>query len=70
MLPGRVSNPGPLTYESGALPIALPGPAGNDVVLMLFIDIIYKPVAYIVELRLCQDIYFPYFCNIVVEFMQ
>ena len=23
MLPGRVSNPGPLTYESGALPIAL-----------------------------------------------
>ena len=33
MLPDRVSNPGPLTYESGALPIALrgprlPGPAG------------------------------------------
>ena len=27
MLPGRVSNPGPLTYESGALPIALRGPA-------------------------------------------
>ena len=31
MLPDRVSNPGPLTYESGALPIALPialrGPA-------------------------------------------
>ena len=25
MLPGRVSNPGPLTYESGALPIALRG---------------------------------------------
>ena len=23
----RVSNPGPLTYESGALPIALRGPA-------------------------------------------
>ena len=23
MLPDRVSNPGPLTYESGALPIAL-----------------------------------------------
>ena len=27
MLPDRVSNPGPLTYESGALPTALPGPA-------------------------------------------
>ena len=27
MLPDRVSNPGPLTYESGALPIARSGPA-------------------------------------------
>ena len=27
MLPDRVSNPGSLTYESGALPIALCGPA-------------------------------------------
>ena len=27
MLSNRVSNPGPLTYESGALPIALRGPA-------------------------------------------
>ena len=27
MLPDRVSNSGPLTYESGALPIALRGPA-------------------------------------------
>ena len=27
MLPDRVSNPGPLTYESGALTIALRGPA-------------------------------------------
>ena len=27
MLPDRVSNPGPLTYVSGALPIALRGPA-------------------------------------------
>ena len=26
MLPDRVSNPGPLTYESGDLPIALLGP--------------------------------------------
>ena len=29
MLPDRVSNPGPLAYESGALPIALRGPARN-----------------------------------------
>ena len=27
MLPDRVSNPGPLAYESGALPIAPRGPA-------------------------------------------
>ena len=27
MLPDRVANPGPLTYESGALSIALRGPA-------------------------------------------
>ena len=30
MLPDRVSNPGPLTYESGALPIALRGTARNE----------------------------------------
>ena len=30
MLPDRVSNPGPLTYESGALPIALPGAAASQ----------------------------------------
>ena len=33
MLPDRVSNPGPLTYESGALPIALRGPAQTFVTL-------------------------------------
>ena len=31
MLPDRVSNPGPLTYESGALPIALRVPATSYV---------------------------------------
>ena len=31
MLPDRVSNPGPMTYESGALPIAL-----DSVALSLF----------------------------------
>ena len=30
MLPDRVSNPRPLTYESGALPIALRGPAARS----------------------------------------
>ena len=30
MLPDRVSNPGPLTYESSALLIALRGPASCD----------------------------------------
>ena len=30
MLPDRVSNPGPLTYESGALPIALRGPQSRS----------------------------------------
>ena len=30
MLPDRVSNPGPLTYESGALPNALHGPAYRE----------------------------------------
>ena len=29
MLPDRVSNPRSLTYESGALPIALHGPASS-----------------------------------------
>ena len=32
MLPDRVSNPGPLTYKSGALPIALHGPACSLVI--------------------------------------
>ena len=31
MWPDRVSNPEPLTYESGALPTALRGPAGVSV---------------------------------------
>ena len=30
MLQDRVSNPGPLTYESGALPIALRGPSCKE----------------------------------------
>ena len=30
MWPDRVLNPGPLTYESGALPTALRGPASSN----------------------------------------
>ena len=30
MWPDRVPNPGPLTYESGALPTALRGPARDN----------------------------------------
>ena len=33
-MPDRVSNPGPPTYESGALPIALHGPADKQVKLL------------------------------------
>ena len=35
MLPDRVSNPGPLTYESGALLIALRGPGQHDVIFLI-----------------------------------
>ena len=35
MLPDQVSNPGPMTYESGALPIALRGPANCLVKMVL-----------------------------------
>ena len=35
MLPDRVSNPGPLTYESGALPIVLRGHIFCDLSLEL-----------------------------------
>ena len=37
MLQDRVSNPGPLTYESGALPIALRGPA-SWILIMIIIN--------------------------------
>ena len=42
MLPDQVSNPGPLTYESGALPIALRGPASRVREKDFFIMIIAK----------------------------
>ena len=42
MLPDRVSNPGPLTYESDALPIALRGPAIIEMTVLLEILSILK----------------------------
>ena len=47
MLPDRVSNPGPLTYESGALPIALRGPAFNCRLLcncLCIMCVVYSPL--------------------------
>ena len=41
MLPDRVSNAGLLTYESGALPIALPSPAGYCRDLRIFLHYIH-----------------------------
>ena len=35
MLPDRVSNPGPLIYEPGALPIALRSPMDGPIILYL-----------------------------------
>ena len=45
MLPDRVSNPGPLTYESGALPIALCGPAVNFIFCMHMVQQVTSGVA-------------------------
>ena len=45
MLPDRVSNLGPLTYESGALPIALRGPAQCRGVLLIWITVRQGPTA-------------------------
>ena len=36
MWPDRVSNPGPLTHESGALPTALRGPVGRKAFCLLY----------------------------------
>ena len=40
MLPDRVSNPGPLTYESGVLPIALRGPAPVNNYIGLEVEVV------------------------------
>ena len=52
MLPDRVSNPGPLTYESGALPIALRGLTNPDE--MLSTSIFRRLSLYGINRRLMQ----------------
>ena len=45
MLPDRVSNPGPLTCESGALSIALLGPAKQTGIHAISYNIIFVKLA-------------------------
>ena len=52
MLPDPVLNPGPLTYESGALPIALRGPAQKPVEGTIFFFIIFVATELISELQI------------------
>ena len=53
MLPDRVSNPGPLTYESGALPIALRGPARRCVAHKSCVPMPKVKVTIRSEVKLC-----------------
>ena len=46
MLPDQVSNPGPLTYESDALPIALRRPAVKEVRNEFPFSNVYRSVIY------------------------
>ena len=71
MLPDRVSNPGPLTYESGALPIALRGPA--KVVYTKKIPDKFCRYNYVLEHRIPRSIAHAfclcYSCNTIMMFM-
>ena len=65
MLPDRVSNPGPLTYESGALPIAQRGPAhacGNcpsfRIELLVTVNLGYLKIAVCLKLLISQTNFF------------
>ena len=52
MWPDRVSNPGPPTYESGALPIALRGPARSGTYRVTMLDQVHTEL-------LCKIRYIP-----------
>ena len=47
MWPDRVSNPGPPTYESGALPIALRGPAILTFILSANLNILQYYICFL-----------------------
>ena len=51
MLPDRVSNPGPLTYESGALPIALRGPLMQENQICISTLSTYLPLSIVATIR-------------------
>ena len=42
MWPDRISNPGPLTYKSGALPTALPGPTVKSLIYKLYSQLLIR----------------------------
>ena len=67
MLPDRVSNPGPLTYESGALPIALRGPAPKFKVqgYLSFLLYLHNRVELCVKLYVYMSVYICQVSNIV-----
>ena len=46
MWPDQVSNPGPLIYESVALPVALRGPAPVPVTGLVYVILEYGSTAY------------------------
>ena len=50
MLPDRVSNPGPPTYESGALPIALRGPAYEKTAQHFKLMLLYMGKCFLIQL--------------------
>ena len=58
MLPDRVSNPGPLTYEPGAPPIVLRGPAKllEDFLLSAIYSENYTLVCSMIKLVQCIDL--------------
>ena len=57
MWPDRVSNPGPLTYESGALPTALRGPGVIRVCrLMVINETSYDSVVLTKDTGVIQDL--------------
>ena len=58
MLPDRVSNPGPLTDKSGALPIALRGPAKLN--LRLIATLVFLFVSVVLFEQNLLSIYFPF----------